>query len=157
METAIVLDARTAAAAVAAALERIPAPAFVVNGEGRVGYANRDGRALRLAEAQLRAATAQPGPRGWSNLSLGGSWYLVVAAAAANDDAEERLARARARLRLSARRGEVLALLVGGATNKTIAELLGIAVRTVEVHLTAIYERAGVENRASLVSFVLRS
>jgi len=65
------------------------------------------------------------------------------------------LERAHERLGLTPRQRQVLELVMTGATNRTVAELLGICERTVEVHLTAIYERAGVENRTSLVWRVL--
>jgi DNA-binding NarL/FixJ family response regulator len=50
----------------------------------------------------------------------------------------------------------VLALLVEGLTTRTIAAALAIAERTVEVHLTAMFEKAQVESRTELVAAVWR-
>lgn len=57
---------------------------------------------------------------------------------------------------LSDRQREVLALALDGCTNRVIASSLGISERTVEVHLSSIYERTGVKSRAELVGLVLR-
>lgn len=78
-----------------------------------------------------------------------------IRAAITTDHRDARLERARRQFRLTRRQRDVVELVVAGATNRSIAEILGISERTVEVHLTSIYERAGVENRASLVAQVL--
>jgi DNA-binding CsgD family transcriptional regulator len=57
---------------------------------------------------------------------------------------------------LSDRHRDVLALAVDGCTNRVIATSLGISERTVEVHLSSIYERTGVKSRSELVGLVLR-
>jgi len=44
---------------------------------------------------------------------------------------------------------------VRGLANKTIAELLTISLRAVELHVSAIFDQAGVDCRAALVSRVL--
>jgi DNA-binding CsgD family transcriptional regulator len=53
---------------------------------------------------------------------------------------------------LTRRQGQILALVVEGRSNRAIAALLGVGERTVEAHLTAIYERAQVEGRSQLVA-----
>ncbi len=57
---------------------------------------------------------------------------------------------------LSDRQRDVLALALDGCTNRVIASSLGISERTVEVHLSSIYERTGVKSRSELVGLVLR-
>jgi DNA-binding NarL/FixJ family response regulator len=148
-----------ASGCLAAVLELLVVPTWVVRHDGTVRYANARGVAWqqldppRLAE-ELRAAIAGDATSrrfAVTALSLPG-WYLV----SASDD-DRCIERARAQFKLTPRQSEVLGLVVVGATNRTIGEMLGITERTVEVHLTAIYERAGVENRATLVARVLRS
>jgi DNA-binding NarL/FixJ family response regulator len=51
--------------------------------------------------------------------------------------------------RLSAREREVLALVGQGMANKQIARALGIAERTVKVHLTSVFRSIGVSDRTS--------
>jgi DNA-binding CsgD family transcriptional regulator len=142
-------------------LEKIAEPTFVVRADGEVRYANASGHARRShnpsnLERDLRDAIAGHAASGYvcTHLALNG-WYLISAALARESD--RAIAFARKRFRLTSRQLEVLDLVLGGATNRTVSELLGISLRTVEVHLTTIYERTGVENRASLVSLVLRS
>ena len=43
----------------------------------------------------------------------------------------------------------MLRLIAEGKTTKAIARLLGVSVKTVEFHLTKIYTKLGVTNRAS--------
>lgn len=144
-----------------AVLERLEVPTFIARADGAVRYENSLGRLMREAdplalEGELRAAVA--GGRtehtfALTPLTIAG-WFLVSAAGGGTALCVER---ARRQYRLTRRQRDVLELVVVGATNRTIAELLGITERTVEVHLSAIYERAGVENRATLVSRVLRT
>ncbi|RKI22395.1 DNA-binding response regulator, partial [Corallococcus sp. AB004] len=49
---------------------------------------------------------------------------------------------------LTPREVDVLRLLAGGATNKEIAEKLGVSDRTVQHHTIHIYEKLGVSTRA---------
>ncbi len=53
---------------------------------------------------------------------------------------------------LTAREAEVLALLAEGEGNKCIARRLGIAPRTIEVHVGAILRKAKADSRARLVA-----
>ncbi|HUI99766.1 MAG TPA: response regulator transcription factor [Usitatibacter sp.] len=56
-----------------------------------------------------------------------------------------------ARLGLTARQGEVLALLVAGKSNKQICRELGLAEGTVKSHLAAIFKALGVATRVQAV------
>ena len=60
------------------------------------------------------------------------------------------------RSELTPRENEVLAALVGGARNRDIASQLGIAERTVKVHLASIYMKLGVESRTEAVALATR-
>lgn len=58
---------------------------------------------------------------------------------------------------LSAREAEVLRLVAAGKTNREIARELVLSERTVENHLTHIYGKIGVDNRASATGFAIRN
>lgn len=57
---------------------------------------------------------------------------------------------------LTGREIEVLKLLAGAATNRTIAEQLGIGVRTVETHLANIYGKLGVRGRTEAMLWAIK-
>ena len=57
---------------------------------------------------------------------------------------------------LSPREGQVLALLIEGATNKEIALQLGISERTVKAHVTGIFNKLGAGSRAEAVAIAMR-
>ena len=58
---------------------------------------------------------------------------------------------------LSAREYEIACLAAGGLSNRSIAELLGISVRTVEGHVLRAIAKSGVSNRAALATSVARN
>ena len=57
---------------------------------------------------------------------------------------------------LTTREGEVLKLIAEGRSNKDIAELLFISVRTVEHHRANIMRKLGISETASLVKYAIR-
>jgi DNA-binding NarL/FixJ family response regulator len=56
---------------------------------------------------------------------------------------------------LSAREAEVLRL-AAGRSNRAIAEELSLSAKTVENHLTNVYGKLGVDNRAAATAFAIR-
>ncbi|WP_037604163.1 helix-turn-helix transcriptional regulator [Streptacidiphilus rugosus] len=56
---------------------------------------------------------------------------------------------------LTAREGQIAELVSTGMTNSQIAERLFLSVRTVETHLSQVYRKLGIANRASLTRTVL--
>jgi DNA-binding CsgD family transcriptional regulator len=58
---------------------------------------------------------------------------------------------------LSAREAEILLLLVDGESNRTVAERLGISVRTVEAHRARLMLKIGSENIADVVKYAVRN
>ncbi len=58
--------------------------------------------------------------------------------------------------KISPREREVLELLTRGATNKEIANTLGISENTVKNHLRNILEKLHLENRVQAAAFALR-
>lgn len=57
---------------------------------------------------------------------------------------------------LTARQVEVLRLVAEGQSNREIAGTLGVSEKTVINHLTAIFNRTGVDNRAAATAFAFR-
>jgi DNA-binding CsgD family transcriptional regulator len=57
---------------------------------------------------------------------------------------------------LTQREIEVVELLNNGASNLTIAQILGIGVATVKTYIIKILNKLGVESRAAIVSFTMR-
>jgi len=62
---------------------------------------------------------------------------------------------ARRLAQLTQREREVLDLIVAGKLNKQIADVLGISIKTVEVHRARVMEKMGVHSLAELVQHVL--
>jgi DNA-binding CsgD family transcriptional regulator len=80
--------------------------------------------------------------------------YLAIARAPAALSHRARALAAQSRFRLSERQVEVLELLLQGKTSAEIAERLAITSSTLEKHLSALFERAGVLNRSALIARV---
>jgi DNA-binding NarL/FixJ family response regulator len=59
-------------------------------------------------------------------------------------------------LHVSPRQRQIMPLLARGYTDKEIGRTLEISERTVEAHLTQLYERTGIHRRAGLVALWLR-
>ena len=52
---------------------------------------------------------------------------------------------------LTALQQEIVAALLEGASNREIAHRLGVSEQTVKNHLSAIYDRLGIQNQVQLV------
>lgn len=152
-------------AALEATLQQIGAPALLVDRHGRIHEKNRAARDLLGTRADqvgrsLAALISDKTPELPFTLTpLGlpeGEQYLAVLRSHSN---EARLHRAvtlaGVRWKLTPRQGEVLGLVVKGASNAEIARRLKISARATELHVTAIFDRTGAVNRAQLVSAVL--
>jgi DNA-binding CsgD family transcriptional regulator len=57
---------------------------------------------------------------------------------------------------LTSREVEVLGLVAGGLSNRQIADTLTVSEKTVENHLTNVYNKIGAENRAAATAFAVR-
>ncbi len=68
----------------------------------------------------------------------------------------ERMAEGETSEELSAREVEVLRLMVGGASNKRIAVSLNVSENTVKSHISHIFSKLGVQNRAEAVAVALQ-
>jgi DNA-binding NarL/FixJ family response regulator len=58
---------------------------------------------------------------------------------------------------LTSREREIVQLLTEGKTNKEVASLLSISVRTVEAHRAAIMNKLGIDSLAELVHYAIRN
>jgi DNA-binding CsgD family transcriptional regulator len=153
-------------AALEAVLEYIAAPAFVVGANGRLLEVNEAGRTLlttrrsELAKA-ITAALANeeaPLPIDLTPLHVDGAknhWLAVLRTRSEDARVVDAIARAASRLGLTRRQREVLEHVVTGKSNATIADALRVSERAIEQHLTAIFDRAAVDSRAALVTYVL--
>ncbi len=145
-----------------AALAQIGGAAFLIGARGAIHEANPTGRAL-LATHHAEIADAIAAARAERTASLpfelypvaGGGALAILRASTPATRITEAVAAASARWHLTPRQHTVLELVVRGFSNGATAESLGITERTVELHVTAILDRAGADNRATLVSRVL--
>jgi DNA-binding CsgD family transcriptional regulator/PAS domain-containing protein len=150
-------DAELYRAGLEAALEALPVPAFVVRPNGAVAHANDSGRAAY--DVSLSAALAEGSADGYEATPIvvrGEPAAALIVRTAAPRDLPARLAEATTHWKLTRRQSEVLALVARGDANKLIAAKLGCALRTVEVHVTALLCRAGCDNRTELVARLAR-
>jgi DNA-binding CsgD family transcriptional regulator len=144
-----------------AALDLVASPAFALAPSGQIlesNAAGRDwlGRDPTRAEA-LRGAARGRAPAGVVVTPVretGGALLLVNHELAERGDGSglDLFAAASRRWGFTPREREVLTLLVDGCSNRTIAATLSIAVRTVETHLSSMFEKAAVDSRAELVA-----
>lgn len=154
--------------ALAAALEQIPSPAFIVSSSGTMLHSNARGAAIVASSESKRrdlfkralatlgdpdatlAALVTP-------LRLEGkpTYYLVIFGEQAS--AEERVVQCAALWELTPKQTQVVTFLSRGLSNKQIATSLACAERTVETHLTAIFRKAGVDGRSTLLAYLVRA
>lgn len=152
--------------ALAAALEHIRGPAFVLSERGEIRRANE--AALRelnhtpeLEASLVQSALIDDGSAfELTPLRCGGTvvGFLAIqrlASAKPQGSRERRVSRASRRWALTRRQSQVLALVAEGASNARIAAELGISQRTAEDHVAAILARAAASTRAALLAELL--
>ena len=152
--------AGTFRAAFVSAIESMGAATFLVGAHGGLLEANAAGKAAQLRDPLVtRAALAEAVRRGVSTLfevtrvrSRGSPDAFLLVRRAAGDALEARAHRGSLRWQLTPKQAQVLALVAEGRSNRAIAAILEIGERTVETHLTVIYERAQVEGRSEVVA-----
>jgi DNA-binding CsgD family transcriptional regulator len=153
------LDAGLARAGLEAAVGILAAPAFVMDPDGHVMYANPVAVELFDREpaevtARLRRALAGADPASEvAPLSPSGARpVFLVVLREAGSSLESRLALARAQWKLTARELDVLRLLVMGESNKEIAAHLGCHEGNVERHVTSLLRKAHCDSRSRVVA-----
>lgn len=152
--------------ALEAALEHIPAEAWLVRTEAQgtclIALANTAGRSAYERDAKELVAA-------FSTLLKGGSlpdWtctrvrgraapeHALLTRRRRDDSSATLTVQAAKRWELTSRQAEVLVRVTRGHANKTIAAELGCSEVNVEYHLTRIFRRVGVTSRAELVAKV---
>ena len=150
-------------AALVAALDQIGAPAFVLAGQ-RIVVASASGRTLlesrrrELHEALTSPSAAPAFAIEVVPVRLAGCPDLrlaIVHGTPRDARIAAAVARASTRWGLTSRQSHVLRRVIHGDASATIAADLAISQRAVELHVTRMFERAGVASRAELVAAAL--
>lgn len=81
---------------------------------------------------------------------------LVEVALDSNDEQARQARLLQTKLTLTAREADVLLWISRGKSNRDVSEILGISPRTVNKHLEQVFEKLGVENRASATARAVR-
>jgi DNA-binding CsgD family transcriptional regulator len=143
-------------AALEVALDAIQVPALITDRRGEIICSNAAARAVvggapSLPPWPVPANTIGALSRTWEVMPIRRAgqraWSLLVLRGA--DSAPP------TRWSLTRRQNEVLSLIVRGMTNTGIAETLGIRLGTVEFHISAIFDKVGVNSRAALIATVM--
>ena len=153
-------------AAFETALGMIPRPTFVIGHDGRILHANPLGEELlgreraSIQRSLARVAQGESQEGAWRLSAIAGppqarGFIAVHEPPAFGSRAVGEQSSAASRWNLTGRQAEVLGLVARGATNAAVAEALGIKERTVEFHLSAIFDKVGVDNRATLIARLL--
>lgn len=152
----------------AAALAAIGAAAAIVDEDGRVIEANAEARELLasgigLPSIPVESRTAPQGELHWTVRPVetppeDAREYLLVRRADGELLLKAQVGVAADRWSLTRRQREVLGMLVEGQSNLAIGAALAISLRTVEVHVTALLEKAHCVSRSALAArvFTLR-
>ena len=149
-------EAQQRASEIGAALEGVPAAAYVLGRSGGVLHANAAGRALlereRAAIEEQLSTAVRSGAPGVQLARLSSDSELTLAIVQHKADPAPLVAVARARWMLTPRQSQVLHLVAQGMSNRAIAATLGCAEGTVELHVTALLEKSESEGRSHLVA-----
>jgi DNA-binding CsgD family transcriptional regulator len=141
-------------------LSRWDEPAFLVTHEGELRAANpageqrlvRNGQVVRRVLAELKSESAV----GWVRcirVALDGEEMAVFALQPGEpNELAHRLRVATQRWRLTERQTETLKLLAEGCSNHEIAAALDCAVRTAEIHVGALLDKAKAKSRTGLIA-----
>jgi DNA-binding CsgD family transcriptional regulator len=141
-------------AALDAALEAVPAAAFLVDGT-EILRANGRGRALladgeERVKADLRAPAHGAGPARLPVSKNDALWIAVFRDV--RGEAAHRLPAIAARWKLTPRQTAVLEQVVRGASNRAVAEQLACSEKTIELHVSALLARTRCQSRSELIA-----
>ncbi|MGO8997703.1 MAG: response regulator transcription factor [Polyangiaceae bacterium] len=153
---------RSTRALLDAALQEIPTAAFILGGHGSVVETNVAGKAWLERRGLSGRQALRQAVRAPQRASVAGFRVTSVTAAGAASRSLvvtmgepgqlPHLLRAGSRWRFTAREMTILEHLAEGTSTRTIAAELGVVERTIEAHLTRMFEKAQVESRAELVA-----
>jgi DNA-binding CsgD family transcriptional regulator len=157
---AFLTQAAVEEAALDAVLEHIPSAVFFCDEDGLVVRCNRlASRLLQAApetwEAELSRiiASETSGPEyAVSRLAVPGhAPHFLIVVRSQGDRVGDAIKRAKHAWKLTTRETQVLACVASGQSNRAIADDLGLATRTIELHVTSLLSKAGAESRAQLI------
>jgi DNA-binding CsgD family transcriptional regulator len=139
------------------ALDTLRVPALIVEELGEVVCSNAAARALTGGSG--RVVRWSPAPANTSGRSEE-TWEVIPLAVSGWPKWSFVIWRgpdvpSRRRWKLTARQADVMHLVARGLTNASIADILGIRLGTVEFHISAIFDKVGVNNRAALIAVVM--
>jgi DNA-binding CsgD family transcriptional regulator len=147
---------RIAIAALSAALEAIPSPAFLLRQPNAVLHANSRGRSMLDSERDRVLAilrTVSPAPRGTARFPIESAPdHNLVVLHDLERDAQARLGTVSRRWGLTPRQSAVLELVAQGDSNRAVASRLGCSEKTVELHVSALLAKTRCTSRAQLVA-----
>jgi DNA-binding CsgD family transcriptional regulator len=147
--------ARIAPAALAAALEAIPSPTFVLRVPGTVLHANSRGRSLLTGDRErVLAALADGNPaRGTVRFPVDSEPnHQLVVLRDLGGGIGSRLPTVAQRWGLTPRQSAVLELVAQGESNRAVAGRLGCSEKTVELHVSALLAKTRCGSRSQLVA-----
>ncbi|HLK90489.1 MAG TPA: LuxR C-terminal-related transcriptional regulator [Polyangia bacterium] len=151
------LVATAVLAALDVALDAMQMPALVADPSGEIVCANAKARAItgdgpQVGRLARPVASASGGAEAiWQATPIGVAglpdWSLLILHPPGPTACR--------RWNLTTRQAQVLGLVARGLTNTGIAETLGIRPGTVEFHVSAIFDKVGVNSRAALIACVM--
>jgi DNA-binding CsgD family transcriptional regulator len=145
-------------AALDVAMDALATPAFILDRRGGVVHANEAGRALppeereRLVERARSKDLPAEGELALLPIRAKGVPPHAFLVQRAGTTLRQRLALFARQWKLTRRQTQVLQEILEGRPNKAIAAALGIQEKTVELHVTALFRKVGVESRAELLA-----
>lgn len=150
--------------ALAAALEEIARPAYLVTAKGRVEAANTLGRAaLERSPAGVRKSLSEALAQGERSERYRVTWLEgaglprhALLVESGGPDAGGLAAVAARRWGLTEREREVLVQIAHGRANKAISVALGCSDKTVELHVTRLLRKTEVDSRSALIAKLWR-
>lgn len=155
------------AAALDAAVEQLGGAAFLVDQAGRVQLANRLGErhlvhdrrgvkeAIETAICHGSSLGSRPALTATPVTATGHPPSYLLIERTAPPALASMIAAAARRYALTPREAQVLGQLARGASNKEIANALGCAERTVEVHVSSVLRKLDVDTRAACMARLL--
>jgi len=147
-------------------LDQLGAPAFILSSTGDIEELNVAARALLALhptptlERLARAISTAPDDPSANALPLGSAgrttgWLVLLGTPSKENDMDARVARLARRTGLTQQQARVLAALAEGLSNRGIAASLEVSVRTVEVHVSAVFDKLGVSSRSAVLATLL--
>jgi DNA-binding CsgD family transcriptional regulator len=148
------------------ALDAIGCPALIVGAGGEILRANGAAQALlerdalEIRTSLVKALGGQHGRQIWvltplRDTDLGLGFLALLRISSESGKLADAVREASRLWKLTERQRQVLALVANGQTNALVAEELAVAEHTVEFHVSAIFDKSGVDNRASLIAKLL--